>query len=121
MTNEDWDKISKTMYPQMNHRPDHDKIVERICKCEIVATKIEINGPGSCSVYVQLPDGWWGEWVDVWISDNDVNTEWNNIYMDDIKRDTDVYVAATVIATEYAEAMGVIIQDENGEWKSGNI
>lgn len=45
LTAEDWERLTKAMYSQINHRPDHKKIVRRICKNEAVATKIEIDGP----------------------------------------------------------------------------
>lgn len=113
MTAKDWEDLTKIMYSQMKHRPDHKKIVKRILK-EAVATKIEIESPGNCSVYVQLPDGWWGEWVDVWISNEDVRYDWNNMYMDDITNDSDVFDAAMEEALRYAISQGVIIETEDG-------
>lgn len=114
LTAQDWERITKVMYSQMNHRPDHKKIVRRICKNEAVATKIEIDGPGSCAVYVQLPDGWWGEWIDVWVKDDDVQVDWNDMYMDDIKKDCDVFGIVTSQAVSYAISKGVIIETEDG-------
>ena len=114
LTAQDWERLTKAMYSQMNHRPDHKKIVRRICKHETVATKIEIDGPGSCAVYVQLPDGWWGEWIDVWVKDDDVQVDWNDMYMDEIKRESDVFDIVTSQAVSYAISQGVIIETEDG-------
>lgn len=114
LTAQDWERLTKAMYSQMNHRPDHKKIVRRICKHETVATKVEIDGPGSCAVYVKLPDGWWCEWIDVWVKDDDVQVDWNDMYMDDIKKDCDVFAIVTSQAVSYAISQGVIIETEDG-------
>ena len=106
---------------QMKSRPDKEDIIQEIQNGNVEGTKIEIDGPGSCSVYVQTPDESWGEWIYVEVKNGDIDTDWCDIYMDDIKNDNDVFDQATSAALEYAEEKGVVVQGGNGEWHAGNI
>jgi len=112
---DDWDEEE---YRKQEIQDTIDDILEN----GVIPTKIDVDDePGSCAVYVETKDGTWGEWVDVWIDDkyNDVRYDWNDMYMDDIKKNSDVFEVATDCAVYYAEEKGIIVNSDDG-WIAGN-
>jgi hypothetical protein len=75
---------------------------------------------------VLLKDGDIEAWVDVWVEDGDVRTEWNryifyllnskDVAQRDWQDNCDNYMEATSLAVQELEIQGLIYQDEDGKW-----
>ena len=80
----------------------------------------------TATVAVENPNDNKCYWVDVWITDQDVEADWNQYIfyltdLDDVTRqeaqaDPDNFDEATSTAICYLESENIIYQDNNGNW-----
>ena len=107
---EDMRSIFITLSKGMKHRPDHDTIVARICNGDIKCDAINFDGE-FCNVHVMTPDNDWDEWVYLTIRDGNVESDWSDMYMDDIKNNNNVFDMVMATAYNYAVEKGIIADD----------
>ena len=114
LTYSDMLHITKVLYSGMKHRPDHDDIIKQIGNNEIICDEVEVLG-NCCNVRVSTKDGMWCEWVYLNIENGDISESgWNDMYMDDIRNDSNVFDMVSLAALSYAETVGAVVYGDNG-------